>query len=89
MEDAVPSPISIEREIESTELGEILNSWLKSLPHDHRVLFVRRYWYGISLSDLANECGISPKKLAQKMYRLRLALKVFLAKEGIFHAEDR
>jgi len=88
LEDAVPSPIRIEREIESAELGQVINIWLESLPHDGRVLFVRRYWYGIPLKELAAECGVPPKKIAQKMYRLRLALKAFLEKEGQFDAKN-
>lgn len=88
LEDAVPSPIRIDKEVESAELGQVIDMWLKSLPHDDRVLFVRRYWHGIPLNELAKQSGISPKRLAQKMYRLRLALRAFLEKEDIFHGEN-
>nr|WP_300850981.1 sigma-70 family RNA polymerase sigma factor [uncultured Acetatifactor sp.] len=88
LEDAVPSLMLVEREVESAELGEAISQWLRSLPNDDRVLFVRRYWYAVPLNELAEECGIAPKKLAQRMYRLRLSLKKFLEKEGIFNAED-
>lgn len=89
LEDAVPSPIGVERELESAELGRIISNWLKSLPSDERILFVRRYWYGIPLHELAKESKLPPQKLAQKMYRLRLALKAFLEKEDHFHARDK
>lgn len=88
LENSVPSPIQIEHEIESAELGQVIDRWLKSLPQDERVLFVRRYWHGISLGELAEESGVPSKRLAQKMYRLRLALKEFLEKEDHFHAKD-
>ena len=88
LEDAVPSPLSIEREVESAELGRVIDRWLGSLPREDRVLFVRRYWYGVSLKELAEESGTPPQKLAQRMYRLRLALKAFLEKGGIFDAEN-
>lgn len=88
LEDSVPSPIQIEHEIESAELGKVIDRWLRLLSKDERVLFVRRYWYGISLSELAKESGTPPKKLAQKMYRLRQALKAFLEKEDAFYARD-
>lgn len=48
------------------------------------MLFVRRYWNGIALKELAKEQGISPAKLAQRMYRLRNMLREALEKEGIY-----
>lgn len=88
LEEAVASSIPIEREVESAELGQVINAWLKALPRDDRVLFVRRYWYGISLNGLAQESNIPPKRLAQRMYRLRLALRAFLEKEGSFYGKQ-
>ena len=85
LEEAVPSPVRVEREIESAELGRIIDKWLQGLARDDRVLFVRRYWYDIPLKELAEESGIPAKKLAQKMYRLRQGLKTFLEREGNFY----
>ena len=67
--------------MESAELGEAISWWLGSLAKEERILFVRRYWYGIPLRELAEERGIPQKQLAQKMYRLRQKLKTFLEKE--------
>ncbi len=86
LEEAVPSPIRVEREIESAELGRAMDSWLQGLAREDRVLFVRRYWHGIPLKELAEEAGVPPKKLAQKMYRLRQGLKAFLEKEGSYES---
>lgn len=47
-----------------------------------RVLFVRRYWNGEALRDLAKERKLDPAKLAQRMNRLRGSLKRALEKEG-------
>lgn len=89
LEDSLPSPVSVERELEGAELGEALDRWLASLEREDRVLFVRRYWYGVSLQDLSRERGVSPKRLAQKMYRLRQGLKKFLEKEERFYENQR
>ncbi len=88
LEDSIPAQTNIEREIENAELGRMIDKWLSSLPQDDRVLFIRRYWYGISLNDLSGESGVSPKKLAQKMYRLRLSLKSFLEKEDMLYEKN-
>ncbi len=84
LEDCIPSPRNVEKELEDAELGKAINRWLLSLPMEDRVLFVRRYWHGIALNDLAKEWGIPSGRLAQRMYRLRLGLKKALEKEGIY-----
>lgn len=81
LEDCIPSQEDPQQEIEGVELGRTINRWLASLKKEDRVLFVRRYWHGVSLAGLAKEAGVPPEKLAQKMYRLRQRLKTFLEKE--------
>ena len=82
LEDCVPSPGGVEREVEDRELSAAIDGWLRTLPREDRVLFVRRYWYGTALQTLAAERGISPNRLAQKMFRLRQGLREALEKEG-------
>ena len=82
LDDCIPSPITVEREIEEQELTEVINTWLASLSQSNRILFVRRYWYGETVTMLAKERGISPASMAKRMYRLRKNLKYKLEKEG-------
>lgn len=82
LEDCVPAPGGVERELENQALSAAIDGWLRTLPKDDRVLFVRRYWYGVELRDLAAERGVSPNRLAQKMLRLRRGLKKALEQEG-------
>lgn len=82
LEDCIPSPETVECQIEEKELTEVINTWLTSLSRDDRVLFVRRYWYGQAVNKLAKEVGMESKKLARRMYGLRQNLKSTLEKEG-------
>nr|WP_300656727.1 sigma-70 family RNA polymerase sigma factor [uncultured Acetatifactor sp.] len=82
LEDCIPSPQTIEQEMEGKELAEYLDSWLLSLSAVDRRLFVRRYWNGIPLGQLAREQGIPCAKLAQQMYRLRQNLKLAEVGDG-------
>jgi|LGOV01.1.fsa_nt_gb RNA polymerase sigma-70 factor (ECF subfamily) len=79
----VPDTQSVEQEIETEELAEAISRWLLSLSLDDRVLFMRRYWFGDALNDLAAECGTTPNKLAGRMYRLRQSLRKVIEREGI------
>lgn len=83
LEDCVPSPNTVERQMEEKELSEFLSAWLLSLSREDRILFVRRYWNGAALRDLAREWKLDPGKLARRMYRLRGGLRAALEKEGI------
>ena len=81
--DCLPTPDTAWQTLEEVELRRVLDEWLAGLPKLDRILFVRRYWYGDALQELANRRKISPQRLAQKMLRLRRSLKKALEKEGI------
>ena len=82
LEDCIPSPVTVEREIEEQELTEVINTWLASLSQNDRILFIRRYWHGETVTMLAQESGMSSANMAKRMYRLRKGLKFKLEKEG-------
>ena len=82
LEDCIPAPQTIESEIEEKELTKVIDEWLLSLSQTDRILFVRRYWNGEALNKLAKESGMSPNRLAKKMYNIRNNLKLTLEQEG-------
>ncbi|WP_416340858.1 RNA polymerase sigma factor [Tissierella praeacuta] len=73
--DCIPSPDTVWSEVEIKILSKIISNWLKTLSKEDRILFVRRYWYGDSIKELAIRIGTTPNKLASHMFRLRLNLK--------------
>ena len=83
LEDCLPSSDNVEKTVEARELSEIISRWLRTLDKSDRDLFVRRYWYCVPLKTLAAEAGVSPSKLAGRMFALRAMLRRELEKEGI------
>lgn len=83
LEDCIPGGAEPEKAVEDAELGAAISRWLRTLPQEDRVLFVRRYWHGVALNTLADEAGIPSNKLAQRMFRLRRSLRTALEKEDI------
>ena len=83
LQDCLSSEYTSETALDSSELGEIISAWLRTLESEDRILFVRRYWFGERLTDLAKKKNIPEKKLAMKMYELRKELKTALEKEGV------
>ena len=67
---------------EKTRLEGEIERFLDSLDEASRILFVRRYWYGDSLSYLSDITGYSENNISQKLFTLRSNLKKRLLKGG-------
>ena len=66
-------------------LAEAISRFLRTQDELHRKLFVRRYWYGDSLTVLAGYFGINQRTAATYLFRTRKKLKAYLKKEGFDH----
>ena len=67
---------------EAVVLRDLLNRFIWSLPKKTRNIFVRRYWYASSLTEIAKEYGMKESAVAMLMFRTRQKLREFLQKEG-------
>ena len=83
LEDCVPAPGTVEEELEREQLARSISSWLDGLTEENRRLFIRRYWYGDPVKELAAERDESPNGLSQRLLRLRRELGRFLEMEGV------
>ena len=50
---------------------------------EDRWLFLRRYWYGERVDELAARLGHTPNAAAQRLRRLRAGLRRALEQEGV------
>ena len=82
MEECIPSGTDIETEYEAKELSVAINRFLSSLSREDRFLFVRRYWYADSVTDLAAMTNDSANRISVRLFRLREKLRKTLVKEG-------
>lgn len=83
LEDCLPDPRGVEETVETRTLSRLMSDWLRALPREDRVLFLRRYWYGTAVKELAAELGCTENQMAQRMRKLRVALRLRLEQEGI------
>ncbi|MBP3209969.1 MAG: sigma-70 family RNA polymerase sigma factor [Oscillospiraceae bacterium] len=82
MEECIPSGTDIETEYEAKELSAAINRFLSSLNREDCFLFVRRYWYADSVTDLAAMTNGSANRISVRLFRLRGKLRKTLVKEG-------
>lgn len=66
---------------DETGLRELMVRFLGGLPEDKRKLFLRRYWYGESVKELAKAFGYRESKVKSMLFRLRKQLWNELKKE--------
>ena len=78
VDDATPDTA-----LDQSEVTRALNEFLESIDSTKRVMFVKRYWYGESVADIAAELSLSESNVATTLFRLRASLKDFLEKEEI------
>ncbi|MEG0914082.1 MAG: RNA polymerase sigma factor [Oscillospiraceae bacterium] len=60
-----------------------LESFLKGLSEEKRLIFMRRYWFFDSISEIATSLHISESKVKSTLFRTREKLKNYLKKEGV------
>ena len=67
---------------ESVALRDALNRFVWSLPQKAQTIFVRRYWYSCSISEIAKAYGMKEGSVTVLLLRTRKKLEQFLKKEG-------
>ena len=70
---------------EGKALGQALNAYLDTLNRTSRMIFLRRYWFGDSVKDIAKAFAMTENAVSVRLSRIREGLKAFLIKEGLFH----
>lgn len=69
-------------DIPERELADAVSLFLMTQEELKRRIFVRRYWYGDSITAISEHFGIKEKTVATYLFRTRKKLKAFLQKEG-------
>ena len=82
LEDCIASVCSAEDRLTATALGELLNKFLEQHDRDTRVIFMRRFWFGESIAEIAQHLHASQSMVKSRISRMLKQLKAFLEKEG-------
>ena len=83
LSDCIQSPMDTESVIESNELAKAINTFLSVLPDTERDVFVCRYWFLASISEISQKFDFSQSKTKSMLMRTRRKLYQCLQKEGL------
>lgn len=82
LSDCIPDH-SMEKALDAQALAQAINRFLGSQSKENRVIFLRRYWFGDSVPDIAEALHLRPGTVSTRLNRIRTALKQYLQQEGI------
>ena len=86
IEEISESAVSIsdtESRTDSGELAHIISEFLRGQSQEKRVMFLRRYWFFDSYSQISELMGVSEESVRVSLMRLRKKLKKYLEERGI------
>lgn len=84
MENCIAGLCDVEKQYEGKMITRAINDFLYTLPPIKRNVFLRRYWFADSISEIADRFEISQSKTKSMLFRVRGELREYLKKEGIF-----
>ena len=81
VEDWLQSEQNVEQQVSEKALAEEINHFLDSISAAERNVFVRRYWYMQSITEIAEYHSFSESKVKSMLFRIRKKLYAKLEKE--------
>lgn len=83
LESCLASPVTVEKEVEISELTHIIDSFLETLSQENRVIFMRRYWFSDTYTDIAERVGLTEKNVSVRLTRIRKQMRDYLAEREV------
>ena len=84
LDDCVPEPHGTEKTMEDQEIASLISAFLRRQSPESRIIFLRRYWYGQSVADIAAGMNCGEGKVKSSLFRTRKALRTYLEQEEVF-----
>lgn len=65
------------------ETAAYISEFLRNIKPDKRKMFLQRYWYCKTISEIANEVGVTEGRVKVTLHRIRKELKKYLESKGV------
>lgn len=82
LEECIATAGCAEDKLTETALADLLNSFLAKSDYNTRVIFMRRFWFGESIADIAKKLHASESMVKSRISRTLKKLREHLRKEG-------
>lgn len=82
LSDLVSGKDDVEQAFDQKELTKAIDTFLDALSPEKRSIFISRYWYTNSISEIAVRHGMNDGAVSMTLNRLRLKLHNYLLERG-------
>ncbi len=82
LQESIPDSCSAEESVNARELGRTLDQFLRTIPEQDCCIFLRRYWYLDSISQISSRYDLTEGAVKTRLHRIRKKLKQYLEQEG-------
>lgn len=79
----LPTPHGMEKAVEDREIAALISTFLRGLSPETRIIFLRRYWYGDSVAEIAKKLGCTQGKVKSSLFRTRNSLRTYLEQKEV------
>ena len=83
LSEVIPLAQTVEGEFEYSQTVRAINQYLRGIDKEARIIFVRRYFFGDSITDISRQFNAGESKIKSMLFRVRQKLKIHLEKEGV------
>ena len=83
LETCIPSDASPQRCLEQKELEAAIDAFVSGLPETERRIFIARYWFLLSVKEIADRLGCTQSKVKTSLFRTRNKLRLYLQEEEL------
>ncbi len=82
LEECIPSPQGGEEFADELSVRELLTGFISGLHGEERGIFLDRYFFAMTVPEIAKKHSVSEGKIAMRLLRTRKKLQKLLRKEG-------
>lgn len=83
LDEIIPSDKTVEQEYDSKMLGENINNFLGTAKQKNREIFTARYYFNMSIKQIADEFNMSETAVRSRLLRTRAELREYLSERGV------
>ena len=83
LENCIPALSNVEQRYEEKELEAAIDRFVSTLSQTDRRMFIARYWFLASISEISEKMGYSQSKTKMTLFRTRNKLRMYLEEEGL------
>ncbi len=83
LETVIPDKKTVEEAYDSRVIAELLNDFLGKAKQKNRDIFISRYYFNLSVKDIAERFNMSETAVRSRLLRTREDLRDYLSERGV------